>query len=151
MYVRFIVAVILILCCSLPAQAQSKACGKDCYNEKKDDPSKETSINTMETGNKTKVVACKLTSPELQKRKQAVLASLRQQVQAREELSNGFKYKFSGTDALLDEIIAFIKSERKCCDFFTFGLAISDDQSNIFLSITGPDGAKDFIKTEMDL
>ncbi len=99
----------------------------------------------------TKTLACKLTSPELQKRKQEVLAVLKLKVIAREDLKDGYKYKFEGTDQVLDEVVAFIKSERACCDFFSFNLSVSDAQSNIWLSMTGPEGAKDFIRMELDL
>jgi len=103
----------------------------------------------METIAKNKV-ACKLTSPELQKRKKEVLVLLKEKVLKKKELKDGYKFKFEGTDDLLDELVTFIKSERACCDFFTFNLSISDTKSNIWLSITGPDGTKDFIKTGMD-
>ena len=46
------------------------------------------------------------------------------------------------------KIAMFIKTERLCCDFFSFDLIISDN--NLSLSITGPEGAQEFIKTEMD-
>ena len=102
-----------------------------------------------ETPTRKRVIACKLTSPELQKRKAEVIEILKTKILEKQELADGYKYKFAGTDQLLDEITSFIKSERLCCDFFVFVLTISDDE--IWLSVTGPDGAKEFIKTEMDL
>jgi hypothetical protein len=104
-----------------------------------------------ESTTRQKVIACKLTSPEMQRRKAEVLAILKQKVITREELNDGYKYKFDGNDEIIDELILFIKSERACCDFFSFDLSIGDNKSNIWLSITGPEGAKDFIRTEMDL
>jgi hypothetical protein len=35
--------------------------------------------------------------------------------------------------------------------FFTFGLSISGDKSEAWLELTGVDGAKDFIKSEIGL
>lgn len=105
----------------------------------------------METAVKNKVVACRLTSPEMQKRKDKVLAALKLKVADRHELEDGYKYKFAGTHNLFDELVTFIKSERACCEFFTFDLSVSDSKSSIWLSITGPEGAKDFIRLEMDL
>lgn len=49
---------------------------------------------------------------------------------------------FPGTDNMLDELTEFIKTEMKCCDFFTFNLSISRDQSEIWLELAGADGAK---------
>jgi hypothetical protein len=105
----------------------------------------------METTTDKKIVACKLTHPDFQKRKQEVLQGLRAQVLERLELTDGYNYKFAGTDELLDRVIAFIKSERECCQFFTFDLSVSNNESHIWLAITGPHGAKDFIRQEMDL
>lgn len=94
-------------------------------------------------------MACKLTSPELRERKSTAIASLQSKIKNKVELSNGFKYQFEASDEVLDELITFIKAERLCCDFFAFDLSIREN--NAWLSITGPDGAKEFIKTELEL
>lgn len=94
-------------------------------------------------------LSCKLTSPELQKRKQTVIAALKQQIIEKRELPNGFAFKFPGTDQMLDELIAFIKAERECCDFFTFQLNISGDKSVAWLELKGTEGAKEFVVSEM--
>jgi hypothetical protein len=64
---------------------------------------------------------------------------------------NGFAYKFEGSDSMLDELVTFIKTERACCDFFSFKLSVSGDQSETWLEITGPAGAKDFIAKELEM
>ncbi|MBI2284009.1 MAG: hypothetical protein HYU71_09890 [Bacteroidetes bacterium] len=101
--------------------------------------------------NKSNELSCKLTTPELQKRKETVIESLKQKVLDKKELTNGYVYKFSGTDEVLDELTEFIKTERLCCEFFTFGLSISGDKSEVWLELTGMDGAKDFITAELGL
>lgn len=98
-----------------------------------------------------KVIACKLTSPELQKRKATVLADLQKQVTKKKELDNGYEFTFAGSDEMIDKLTEFIKTERQCCDFFTFGLSIDGDLKETRLSITGPEGAKEFIETELEL
>lgn len=105
----------------------------------------------MDTNTKDRVVVCKLTNPELQKRKSEVIAILKSHVITRKELSNGFEYAFNCTDRMIDEVVSFIKTERLCCNFLTFKLSIEDEESNIILSITGPDVAKDFISSTMEL
>jgi hypothetical protein len=105
-------------------------------------------VSIMETATK-KEMACKLTTPELQKRKAEVIASLKDKVIFKQEINNGYKYKFDGDDQVIDELVAFIKTERLCCDFFSFGLSIDGDYA--WLSISGPDGAKGFIEQEMEL
>ena len=70
---------------------------------------------------------------------------------ARKELKNGYSYKFTGTDKMLDELTGFIKTERACCSFFVFNLSIKGDKSEVWLEITGPKGAKEFIEGEMGM
>lgn len=94
-------------------------------------------------------LSCKLTTPELQKRKETVIASLKQKILDKKELKDGFAFKFLGTDEVLDELTEFIKTERMCCDFFTFRLLISGDKSETWLELTGVDGAKYFITAEL--
>lgn len=96
-----------------------------------------------------KVIACNLTTPELQKRKATVIADLKALVLERKELANGYAYKFTGSDLNLDKLTEFIKTERMCCDFFTFQLTVEDNVA--LLSITGPQGAKEFLKEDVDL
>ena len=45
----------------------------------------------------------------------------------------------------------FVKTERECCDFFTFHLSISGNKSEAWLKITGPKRAKDFIRDELEM
>jgi hypothetical protein len=52
---------------------------------------------------------------------------------------------------MLDELTEFIKTERECCDFFVFNLSISGDKSEAWLELTGEEGAKNFIESELGL
>lgn len=96
-------------------------------------------------------LSCRLSSPELQKRKATVLENLRRQVNYKEELPDGYKFGFSGSDSMITELAEFIKTEKACCGFFTFVLTVSGDSPDVFLTLTGPEGAKDFVKTELGL
>ncbi len=107
----------------------------------------ETSNDLSNTG-KSEAVSCRLTSPELRKRKEEVVAVLKAKVLQKQELPDGYKYKFEATDDMLDQLIQFIKSERLCCNFFYFNLAVSD--KIVWVSITGPDGTKNFIESELE-
>ncbi|HEV7330168.1 MAG TPA: hypothetical protein VGN63_03935 [Flavisolibacter sp.] len=120
------------------------------------DKPKATPVNTkttlpMTAAVKTKQVACKLTTPELRKRKEEVIAVLKNKVLEKVELLDGYRYAFEGSDAMMDTLVEFIKTERQCCNFFTFNLTISDDESSLWLSLTGPADAKEFIVAELDL
>ncbi|MBN8876825.1 MAG: hypothetical protein J0I32_04710 [Sphingobacteriales bacterium] len=126
-----------------PAEKCDGAC---CKKETKSSTAIKPAV-MLET-EKKKEVSCKLTSPELRKRKEEVIAVIKTKILDKQELADGYKYKFEATDDMLDQLTAFLKSERACCDFFDFNLSLSD--KIVWLSITGPDGAKGFIKTEMD-
>ena len=95
-------------------------------------------------------LTCKLTTPELQERKKTVIAELKSQVLEKVETDNGFKYKFQGSDKMLDLLNSFVKTERLCCDFFVFNLTASSDIKFAWLELSGPEGTKDFIKHEID-
>lgn len=98
-----------------------------------------------------KLVVCKLTSPQMRQRKATVIASLKKQVLEKKELDNGYSYRFSGSDKVVTELSTFIKTERLCCEFFDFSLAVKGDKSSAWLTITGPEGAKSFITSELEL
>lgn len=96
-------------------------------------------------------LSCKLTSPELKKRKETVIASLKAQLLEKKELKNGYAFRFTGNDSTLDELTEFIKTERECCSFFTFNLIASGDKTSIWLELTGAEGTKNFITSELGL
>lgn len=132
-----------------------------CNNSEKTSDKKSSTMNGKENKsictkeykakNKSSELSCKLTTPELQKRKETALKNLREQVITKKELENGYAFQFPGTDKVLDQLSEFIKTERACCDFFIFGLSVSGDKSEIWLELTGPEGAKDFIATELEI
>jgi hypothetical protein len=108
-------------------------------------------MNNSEQAPQERQITCKLTTPEMQKRKATVIADLKKQVIERKELENGFSYKFHGFDKIIDELTSFVKTERLCCDFFDFALSVKGDASFAWLTITGPNGTKDFITSEIGL
>jgi hypothetical protein len=125
---------------------------ENCKKEEKNTSNKTTmNKNEITAKNTDQEVSCKLTNPELQKRKETVIASLKKQILEKKELENGFAYRFEGNDNVIDELVEFVKSERSCCSFFTFGLSFSGDGSEAWLNLTGPDGAKQMIVEEIGL
>lgn len=95
-------------------------------------------------------LTCKLTTTELQQRKKTIIAELKNLVLEKVETDKGFKYKFEGSDKMLDLHNNFIKTERLCCDFFVFTLTASSDTKFTWIELTGPEGTKDFIKHEIE-
>ena len=94
---------------------------------------------------------CNLTTPEFRERKATAIADLKKIVKKKKELKNGYAYKFSGSDEVVAKLNEFIKTEKQCCDFFSFNLTVSNDKSTAWLEITGEKGVKEFIKTEIEM
>jgi len=94
-------------------------------------------------------MTCKLTTTELQQRKNTIVAELKSLRLQTMETESGFKYKFDGSDKVLDLLNSFVKTERMCCDFFKFQITVEGDVS--WLELSGPKGAKEFIKLELEL
>jgi hypothetical protein len=102
-------------------------------------------VNDMRHSNKA--IVCKLTSPELQHRKANIIQQLKVLELSRENVLNGYRFKFTASDIVLDQLFDFVKTERVCCEFFTFSMLIEDEF--VWLTITGPEGAKEFLEREM--
>lgn len=108
--------------------------------------SKSTDMKTIATEDAK--LTCKLTTKELQERKKTIVDNLKNLLLDKVETDNGFKYKFDGSDKMLDLLNDFIKTERMCCDFFTFQVTIEENIA--WLELSGPVGTKDFIKQELE-
>lgn len=74
---------------------------------------------------------------------------LQHQIALLQPAKGSMQRKVHGSDQNLDRLIEFIKTERMCCDFFTFQITIKENSA--LLNITGPTGAKEFLKEEVDL
>lgn len=92
-------------------------------------------------------LTCKLTSADLRERRATVVNELKTLVIQKEDKANGYGYHFASDDHMLDKLVDFIKSERRCCPFFTFVLLVEDKSA--ILEITGPEGAKEFLDHEV--
>ncbi|MFL5766022.1 MAG: hypothetical protein ACJ77K_18905 [Bacteroidia bacterium] len=98
----------------------------------------------------TSNVSCKLTSADLQKRRETVLSLLKSKTIEERELPNGYSFRFDNTDEMIDTLTDFVKSERQCCDFFNFTINIKND-GTLWFDLTGPQGAKEMIGSELGL
>ena len=65
------------------------------------------------------------------------------------ETTNGFTFEFP-----LEEhsaVSRFAASERLCCPFLALTLEVTGEQGPVRLHLTGPTGAKAFVRAELDL
>lgn len=67
----------------------------------------------------------------------------------RRELSDGWALHLPGDDATVRSCTEWILGERRCCPFFTFSLEC-EPAGDLWMRITGPEGAKDVLRVELD-
>jgi hypothetical protein len=92
-------------------------------------------------------IACCLTSAELRERAATLLAQFRSAVFETEELWDGYAFCVPGDGKWIAIIAKMIVAERECCPFLTFELVAPPNMGPVIVRVTGPAGAKDFLKT----
>ena len=65
------------------------------------------------------------------------------------ELSNGYSFRLANETAMLMKLAGFIAKERLCCPFFGFSLHLEPEGGALWLSLTGREGVKPFIRAEI--
>jgi hypothetical protein len=73
------------------------------------------------------------------------------QTQELQELPDGYAFRLPSSSTLFLELAEFVQLERCCCPFFNFKLELEANEGPIWLKITGPEGSKEFMKTEVGL
>lgn len=65
------------------------------------------------------------------------------------ESDDGFVFELPAGE--YDLVTRFVAKERLCCPFLTFVVTARPTQPQLALTISGPNGAKEFIRTELHL
>lgn len=63
------------------------------------------------------------------------------------ELPDGLALRYRADQ--FERVAQFIASERLCCPFFSFTLEVAPAQGPIWLRITGGEGVKEFLQSEL--
>ncbi len=100
--------------------------------------------------NEKEPLVCSLTNVELKERKK-IVEKFKSLIREKTEIENGMVFKFAGNDDNLEEIINLVKLERKCCAFLMFDVKIQKDAYPLHLTISGPEGTKEFLIHELGL
>jgi len=82
-------------------------------------------------------IACSLTNDELRERRKNVLDKIAVSLIDSAELPDGFRYRFSIDDSILQNLITVINLERKCCPFLNFKLSLEAGKDFASLDLTG--------------
>ena len=95
-------------------------------------------------------IACCLDAldPATRKRQHELLALVRSQVQAVEELPNGYAATLAADPVLFLQIAEWVSLERRCCPFADFTIEWTRDDV-VRVRLTGAAGAKEVLAAEI--
>lgn len=80
-----------------------------------------------------------------------VTSQLHQTVEEVKELPDGYAFRYPSNAEMLLKVAEFVTLERLCCPFLAFGIDVQPGESSLWLSLTGRDGVKEFIREEFGL
>ena len=92
-------------------------------------------------------LVCELTPAEMTARRATLLPGLLASAEERIPLSDGFRWRFAASGAWLAAAAETIDAERQCCRFLRFVLTVEPGGGPIWLEITGPQGASEFLES----
>lgn len=93
-------------------------------------------------------IACRLTTPELARRKEELRATLFAEVEETRPLADGHAFRFSGAGDggdIVGRLAAFVAAERVCCPFLAFEIVCGPGEGPVWLHLRGGEGVKAFI------
>ena len=92
-------------------------------------------------------IYCKLSSAELRDRVGEVRADFLASIVRADELSDGYRFAFEKSAERLSQLADFVHFESECCPFLHFEIRLEGESDVVTLSLSGPKGTKDFLKT----
>ena len=90
-------------------------------------------------------VACALTPEAIAARRAGLLPGLAERADAREEIPDGIRLRFTPAADTVRVIADTIDAERQCCRFLRFTLTVEQDGGPVWLGMTGPPGTREFL------
>lgn len=96
------------------------------------------------------LVWCTLKPGELEAMRDGLLPGLLTMASARERIPGGFRWRFDPQVGLVNKAGAVIDAEHRCCRFLGFRLLVEPGDGPVWLEVTGPEGAEDFLSTLVD-
>ncbi|MGI8926529.1 MAG: hypothetical protein ACR2HN_07765 [Tepidiformaceae bacterium] len=89
-------------------------------------------------------VACELSvfTAEQSAGHDAALRRMRAEALGRDELPDGYAWRYAQDPSLLAALAEFVGYERMCCPFFTFTIVMEPPGGALWLRLTGPEGTK---------
>ena len=92
-------------------------------------------------------IACRLPGTEFKEREATLLSEFRHVVTTIVELPHGYAFHINSDEKSLLLAARLLAAERSCCPFLTFELIAHPNLGPVVVQVTGPAGAKEFLKT----
>ena len=86
---------------------------------------------------------------EESERYKTLMEGMRSAIQEMKELPDGFAFRFPSDPPVIANLADWITLESRCCSFFNFALEIEPYDGPVWLSLTGGEGVKEFLQTEI--
>lgn len=99
---------------------------------------------------KTLPIACTLSPLAVAARRAGLLPGLADRAEAREEMARGLRLRFAASGDTLRAIADTIDAERQCCRFLQFDVTVEQDGGPIWLTLSGPEGTREFLAGLLD-
>ena len=96
-------------------------------------------------------LACDFTTmdDEQRERYRALRRRLGEDFQEARELEDGYTFRHSSEAEMLIALAEYVSLERLCCPFFDFAIEVGRDGGEVWLRMTGPEGAKGILEAAM--
>ena len=94
-------------------------------------------------------ILCNLSPEELGKRRAGLIADLRRFLVETRPLAEGYEFQLESTQRSLDLALELIRAERLCCPFLRFELRCEPGDGPIWLVLSGPEGTRAFLDSEL--
>jgi hypothetical protein len=101
--------------------------------------------------NRESPFACVMDAIEPDKRPQHIATAryVFHSVREIRELPDGYAFHLSDESEMLMKVAEFISLEKLCCPFFGFIVEVEPEGGDVWLHLTGREGVKPFIQTEL--
>ena len=96
-------------------------------------------------------VACDFMAMDTEQRERyrALRRLLGEDLQEVRELEDGYAFRHSPEADVLVALAEYVSLERLCCPFFDFAIEVGREGGEVWLRMTGPEGAKEVLETAM--
>lgn len=88
---------------------------------------------------------------EQRERHRVLWVELRAEIEETRDVPDGYEIRFGPNPSTVARVAEFITLESLCCPFFGFTLELERDRGSLWLKLTGDEGVKPFIQSELGI